>query len=365
MARRRSLLRLICAIVGTVLLAPTVSVGQCSDGSTALWASRNVVRQAGNQVWEYAQSWVEGNYYLYWIPRVTGTVTLNGQIHYGTNTAGYGGIATTQWYDAPSSVGVGLYTIYGFHEYGSDCGQYQYQNTVASLLVERPTISGPNATWWLGGGSDPANGYYNAATLTADPKGAPETPYWSVTANPSKVSLSCSVCTNSVVASAQPSAGCQWDVAIKISVGGLDSNLFNFQVNQPSYLVSSRQPVDTAQGGGWYSKIYYNTKDMCSNYMSSIALNESFGGWVNDQANNWSRPTAGGAWGFTDYEWFDGIWLDCATCTPPTMNPQTPLSASAVDHVSQSWRMGSAVVGSGVLVQTNVFQRYLDHARHQ
>ena len=223
------------------LLPLRLEAAACIADTNFYWSS-DVYRLGGNDVWSFGSGYVEGYYWAYWRPRVTSTQRLNGNVLFGrqsvVSTAGYGGQALNEWHDTPQTTGTGVYSIDNHIEYlpREDCdpisGIYSYE----SLQVERPTISGINAIWWLGGGSDPNNGYYNQAALTADPKGAPETPYWTVAPGSTKISLSCTSCTQNVVTSEQPSSGCVYDIGIKVSVGGLDSDVFVFSVNQPSWL---------------------------------------------------------------------------------------------------------------------------------
>jgi len=48
----------------------------------------------------------------------------------------------------------------------------------ASMTVERPTISGNDRFWYLGGAPS-IDGYYVQTLLTADPRTTVEQPYWS------------------------------------------------------------------------------------------------------------------------------------------------------------------------------------------
>ena len=49
---------------------------------------------------------------------------------------------------------------------------------------------------------------------------------------------------------------------------------------------------------------------------------------------------------------------------PLSIDPQSPLLTVKVDHASQNWYVGSLDNGSGIEVQSDTFQRYQDHGRH-
>jgi hypothetical protein len=242
----------------------------------------------------------------------------------------------------------------------------------------RPHISGTQAIWWLGGGADTANNYHNSTQLTANANGAPGTAYWTVVSGP--VTMSCSACGVTTITSTGPSADCTFDVGIKISYGGFESNLFTMNVNRPRRLVSAYQPYgnptsDSSHADGYISNVNYISADACGYAMTSIALNEQFGQWsYNNPTYNWNHPTAcydpltgltQCPSGYSGWVWPDRIsHFMCSVCTPPVSNPQTPLSSTGVDYAPQTWRLGSNSIGAGVIVQTNTIQRYVDHGRH-
>jgi hypothetical protein len=353
----------------------------CSDSTTGTWEARNVVRSASNQVWTFAQSYVTGDYAGTWTSSVTATTTVNGsQIHSGQDSESAGRTATVQWYDTPSTLGSGIYAEADTHTFSNTCGgsagPYNY---TPSLVVSKPTITGTNGAWYLGGGADPANGYYNQAAVTGNPNCNPgdtcnATPYWSVTANSNKVSLSCSVCTNQTVTALVPSDSFG-DVQIHMDIGGFAASPFSFTVNAPASLDSAGGPFDENYFDGYYSAIYYNTLDEFGHQMPSIALNEQFSNpgcgnpvanFCPDQTNNWNKPTPYGlsAYNQTGY-WYDQIYIyNCSSCSPAYSGPKNPLSTSTVDHSTQTWRVGSSAVGVGVEVQYDTLQRYVDHGRH-
>ena len=339
---------------------------QCVGSNTTNWMGRDVIRLAGNSIFTWGASFTTGWYAYRWKGRVQATVRVNGStIHTGDVQGGWNQVAEIGWVDQPSSVGVGTFSINNTHTFESQCGHDRTEYSDYSLLVQRPTISGVDTIWWLGGGSDPSNGYYNTSALTSDPKGAPEVPIWSVPFGGGKMSLSCSICTSNTATSQAPSSGCQYDITIKVSVGGLNSENFLMSVNQPSYLESLGPPVDAGwNAAGFKSTIPYRIRDHCNNPLSSIAVNEQFGPFVNDTSNNWPKPTPSNTSGFSGPGFSDviGIW---GSYTPQPLVPQSPLTTTKVDHATQTFRVGSSTSGQGVQVQTNTHQKYLDHGRHE
>ena len=118
--------------------------------------------------------------------------------------------------------------------------------------------------------------------------------------------------------------------------------------------------------------------DAFDNTMPPIDLNEHFespgcaapvNSFCKEQNNNWPKPTATplAATGYsgTGYCWDTLFIYDCPTCSPATSNVQSPLSASKVDYSKQTWHLGSTTENSGILVQEETFQRYLDHGAHE
>lgn len=362
-------------------LVRQIAQAQCSDATTQAVYYSGVIRNGGNDVWTYAGAEVTGNYYLTWTTAVTLTERLNGSIFQSRQnvyaTAGFGGNSTMlSYHDALSSSGPGDFTLSVFHEWGSSCGNYISTTSNKSLTVQRPTINayGIYGVWWLGGGSDGSNGYYNTAVLGANKNCNPgdtcnETPAWSLTQlTPQKLMLNSSTGTSTTVTSLSASSA-PGDITIKFNIGGFESEPLYFTVNAP-YTLEARTSLNShvADSDGYDSKIYYSIREkMYSTRMPSIALNESFGTWENDDTtNNWAKGTAGGLASFApnDY-WYDNIAISgCSLCSPGLQNPQTPLGSTTIDHVAQTWRVGNATVGSGVKVQTDRLQRFRDHGDH-
>lgn len=356
----------------------------CTSGTTFFYSS-DVIRYGANDVWSFGSGQIGGTFRYYWRPRVTSTSKLNGTVLGSRSnvvtTASYGSEAVNEWHDAPHTVGTGLYTIDNVISYLPDpgCDSTNAVSDSRSLSVLRPYISGSQAIWWLGGGSDSANGYSNSSTLSANGNGAAGTANWTIVSGP--VSTSCSSCGATTATSTGPSANCTYDVGIKISYSGFESNIFTMNVNRPRSLTAAYAPYGTAVSDqnnedGYISRIGYISVDACGYAMSGIALNEQFGGWLyNNTTYDWNHPLAcydpatGSTTctsGYGGYVWQDSISQKlCASCSPVVKNPQSPLLDVRVDYATQYWRIGSSTIGSGVQVQTNTLQRYQDHGRHE
>jgi hypothetical protein len=362
------------SLLSALFLFNSDSKAQCSDYSTLHVAAHSLTREASNSIEEIAQTYTTGNYWYTWNASISSTVTRSGSLlHSSSNSVGYGYVAQLEWHDAPSTTGSGTYYMSNLHGAQSSCGGSTSYSTSDTLYVNKPYISGGNSAWFLGSGvSDSANGYYNQASLTANSNcnagdTCAATPYWTVTAGSSKVSLSCSSCSAQTLTAIAGSVTGS-DISLTISIAGFTSEPFYFSVGTPKTVVSSINgtPIsDAAFNDGFKSTIYYSTRDNFNNVMPSIALNEQFGSTTNDQPNNWANPSAGGISSYGSYEWFDTLsFYSCASVTPVCTNPQSPLSSSAVKHYSQTWRVGSSTVGTGVIVQTDNLQYYVDHGRH-
>ena len=163
--------------------------------------------------------------------------------------------------------------------------------------------SGPYRIWWLGGFSDSANGYYNAATLSANRHGAPGTANWTRLTGATKVSLNCYQCDYPLATSAAPSANCTYDVSIQLDFGGFKAAApFLLNVNAPFYVQSGGFPTtEDFMDNGWITVVPYMNRDRCSYPMPSIALNETFGPFQDMVNNNWAKPPAGGLAGYGNY----------------------------------------------------------------
>ena len=79
---------------------------------------------------------------------------------------------------------------------------------------------------------------------------------------------------------------------------------------------------------------------------------------------DWRRGAAGGL-SVPGTTWFDNMQGELSNKTPTPQNPGKPIGSTKVQHWNQEWYIGSTTPGKGTKVQTNVFQKYQDHANHE
>jgi hypothetical protein len=110
----------------------------------------------------------------------------------------------------------------------------------------------------------------------------------------------------------------------------------------------------------------YETLDDKGATMKGYDVNELFTTTPTNDAPkcDWRRGPAGGRT-VSGTAWFDRMQGEDATKTPTPQNPGTPLGSTKVQHWNQEWYIGSKDPGKGTKVQTNVFQKYQDHANHE
>lgn len=179
--------------------------------------------------------------------------------------------------------------------------------------AQTPTISGANAFWWLGSGILSDGGtcsgktgpcYYAQASWTANPNGNSGSPTWTVVNAPDGggVSLNCNTCTTVVATATSPSGGCVYDVTVAVTYNGNTSAPFNVAIIQPTTTtLQSGTPFDQSAHAafsttglvGYISTTSWNVTDSCGSSDGGLDVNESFGTFSNDTANNYPRPPIG------------------------------------------------------------------------
>jgi hypothetical protein len=191
------------SVVLAMAFASGRALAQCSDSTTLHAAVHHLTRESSNSVDSLAGTQTIGDYWEKWDSYVSSTEKVGStSLHSSSQQVGDAQIASLEWHDAPSSVGVGTFSTQNTHRARSQCGDSTSYNSGDTLIVNKPTITGTSGAWYLGGGSDPNNGYYNSAAVQGNSNcnsgdTCTATPYWSVIAGATKVSLSCSVCVNS------------------------------------------------------------------------------------------------------------------------------------------------------------------------
>jgi hypothetical protein len=279
-------------------------------------------------------------------------------------------------------------------QYG--CTSMPPWNTANYIDISRPArpdyYSGyPTGLWFLGNGIT-ADGSYNAQTLFTPgaANGAPESPTYVITAGSTKLSLSCTNCANPTATAIGASGGCQtYDVVVNTSYNGFLSDPFYLFINRPWNLVASTDPTHGTWvysyplNNGYATYIWYKASGLCLNdaSMSGYDLNEQFSGnWIPDiPGENWPPTTTAGTYYAPPGTptWADQVYISnpgsspgdqayCGNgvlCSPQWTNPGGG-PHTLVDHVPQSWFIGSGTSGVGARVQSDTVQRYTDSAWH-
>ena len=366
---------------------PATTFAQCNN--VTFWYSTNAIeRTGGNDVYVVTAAWIEGPDQYSWTGKVTSTIKLNGTPLSGyTNLVGQG----TQSGDVvqtlhPQTTGTGTYSVTSTFEWHSSCATdpSPVQNyTQPTLSVVRPgfdtSVTG-TGIWWLGGSPDPnasTTGLYTQGYLKAQNNcgsgSCPETPQWVVTQpSPNKIYLSSNSGTQVVATSLGPS-GSLGDIKIKYSIGGFESDEWDYTVNEPSEFIGEGTTHYAAStlgyNHGYDSHVKYHLDDLYGNTFASFTGSEQFSTYASDYSGeNWPPHAQYPFYATILYgSWFDSISVLCGSATP-CLSPvvQNPMGGSTmIDHATQTWRVGGTSAGVGVEVQQNTFQRLQDHGEHK
>ena len=117
---------------------------------------------------------------------------------------------------------------------------------------------------------------------------------------------------------------------------------------------------------GYESHENYKVIDDKGAPVTSFDINEQ---WSSSPAADaagcdWRRGDPGSAH-VNGSTFFDNLEGETSAHKPVPQNPQSPLGSTKVQHWGQQWRVGSLLPGQGTLVQTNIIQKYQDHAAHE
>jgi hypothetical protein len=141
-------------------------------------------------------------------------------------------------------------------------------------------------------------------------------------------------------------------------------------VPRPYRLVHLKD-VDRADATyGYVSEIHYRIENQFNRTLPRrIEINEKWTGVtvVDFKGTNWTRPTMEGSVKVDPADWPDyvsGVGMTGGPMPVP-LAPGTPLGNTKVIHWPGEWYVGSLTIGEGVKVQTNTWERYQDHARHE
>lgn len=378
-----------------VVVLSSLCYGQqpCDSNAVNVEVDYNVVRTANNEVHLYARAWTSGTWRQYYIPWVSGHPSLNGS--YTANEAQqsaqtWSGTAPVDWYYTISQTGVGNYKIDSKHwvrspyceQYGWTWYTYAYNRTTQILRPGRPDYApGSPAPYYLGGTL--ASGSYSAQTTlnAGNPNGAIGTPTWSIVAGADSGSLSCSSCNQTVYTATKATPSCMsFNIVIKTSYGGLESDPFYIFNNSPAYIENSG--IYIPSNPGW-PEVGYETlhplraKNICGEVMNWVAVNESFTnrryGAAWNGISNWDLSWAVSTWTGALFDadgWFiDTMWEYQRAGKEPNPMPSgsnnfDKSDASAVTIHDQWFKAGPLTSGSGVLLWGTNQIHYLDDAHN-
>jgi hypothetical protein len=251
---------------------------------------------------------------------------------------------------------------YGYD--GRDCydNNNQYEVGGNEPLDVNPVISGPSSLWWFN--SATPSGYATQAILTTSCSGTSWD--WNIVSGTSKVSLgSNGSCSITIFAAGASST--QNDVRITVTVNGMTSSIYTLTVRAPNSLSFVTQGTAANTPNGYTTLIQYQIRDQFGTILpSNVPINEHFTTAVtNDYSGtNWIRSNDGGST-VSPNGWSDQIQGQPISGAIPTpTGPCSPLCNTLVHHFDGEWSVGSAAAASGTRVQTNTWQRYIDHGAH-
>ncbi len=235
-------------------------------------------------------------------------------------------------------------------------------------------ITASDNLWWFDG-AQPT--YYRViiglTAIDSNPYG--NTYEWTVTSGTSIVDFEnhsdsyTGVNRNYVQLLSTSSSTAMFDVSIQVKRNGLLYGGAVLWVPRPSRLVHLRNDDQPDAMSGYKSEIHYRIEDQFNRVLPRrVEINEK---WTSNvvadfPGTTWSRPAEGSAT-VNPADWADRVSGPPIALgpNPVPQNPQNPLGNTKVIHWDGEWYVGSLVIGMGVKVQTNTWQSYRDHARHE
>ena len=260
---------------------------------------------------------------------------------------------------------VGIQTDYGWD--GLNCLEYgTYEEQDSGPTATRPTITGSHTMWWFNGATP--TDYAGDITITLSTENTGNSYTWAVVSGNSKVTISGQGTDQLTLTSAGRSDSAN-DVGVQVSVDGQVSDQFNITIFTPHTLLQ-HSLVDAVNGTfGYQTTITYRLRDQFTTSLPSnraMDVNEDFTSTVQTDfaGMNWRQADEQSGHYFSSTFIQDFMEGEQLTRTPTPQAPQSPLGNTAVCHWNQSINIGTQTVGQGRTVQTNVQQKYRDHARH-
>jgi hypothetical protein len=253
-----------------------------------------------------------------------------------------------------------------------------------------PTISQDKNMWYFGNGITTPSGFTLGATnTTLHANGAGNGTYvWTITNGASRASFennSSTMTKTNVNTIGIYSTGFSTqanDVAIQLtftpsSGAQLTPPIYTLSIDSPYKLVgngtTTNSGVSSCGGSspppgsnGYNSNVPYKIISFFGATIGNVPISELFGAVTNVISNNWGGAPPAGS--LTPPA---GIFVDslCTALPPGTFNPQpkipqSPLSSTLVQEIVQSWWVGSTTATSGVKIQSDTANYFLDHGTH-
>ncbi|MEK6322014.1 MAG: Ig-like domain-containing protein [Acidobacteriota bacterium] len=311
--------------------------------------------------------------------------TYCGQFQVGpynyTNSVAYScdnsSVATVNSTGGVSCMGLGNATITVSFDYyhsdyisGEDCGLFVATAYTTAPVAVTPLISGPVTLWWFNGYSP--SGYATEITLTASPGGAGAYA-WAIVAgtdfvNYSNNSDNMTTSTNQVVVRSTGQSVDPFDIKVRVTVNGVQSQKFALVSKAPYSLGSAGEDHQPDAARGYRTFIYYQILDQFTNVLpSNVPISEFFTtpviadfpgmNWTGGQPNSLVANPAG----FADTLAPPALLTNYPESRPPCI----PLCDVRVNHNEGSFHVGTLNIGQGLRVQTHTWQFYTDHGAHQ
>lgn len=146
--------------------------------------------------------------------------------------------------------------------------------------------------------------------LSANGNGATEAPQWRFEWGSNYGTLTCANCANPYFRATAPGDRCgAYNVVIRASFGGFDSDAFYIDIQSPNLMAQSKTEYWQPPAGGWGTDIHYKLFDTCGRQMTRVEANEVFTSCQQHNGSNWDAPLE--ATGFSDlvFDQFTGSWL--------------------------------------------------------
>jgi hypothetical protein len=247
-----------------------------------------------------------------------------------------------------------------------------------------PTISQDQALWYFDGNPVPSGFTLGSTTVTLTASGGGSGTYgWSIKSGSSIAALKGTTSGTNVTSVQISSTGystAENDVTVQLQFepsSGTQSvqTSYSLTVDSPYKFVSTGSTTNKGVAGpcsqipspsgtaGFQSLVPYAIISFQGQQITHIPVFESLNNDVPFYTGE-TWPFAANGFTSTDGTLVDNI---CAvgSLTPHPLPPQSPtLSTTAIDQINQQWTVGGGSVASGLPVQTDTLQRFIDHGRH-